>query len=72
MYKVIEYFTDLHDNDHPYHVGDPFPREGIEVTAERIKELSGSNNKRHMPLIEEVAEESVEESVEEKPKKSKK
>ena len=68
MYKVIEFFTDLHDNDHPYEVGDPFPREGVEVTDERIKELCGSDNKRHMPLIEEV----VEESDEEKPKKGKK
>ena len=64
MYKVIEFFTDLHDDDHPYEVGDPFPREGVEVTEERIKELCGSDNKRHMPLIEEV--------VEEKPKKGKK
>lgn len=64
MYRVIEFFTDLHDNDHPYKVGDPFPREGIEVTEERIKELCDSDNKRHMPLIEEV--------VEEKPKKGKK
>lgn len=64
MYKVIEFFTDLHDDDHPYEVGDPFPREGVEVTEKRIKELCGSDNKRHMPLIEEV--------VEEKPKKGKK
>lgn len=63
MYRVIEFFTDLHDNDHPYEVGDTFPRKGINVTDARIKELCGSNNKRHMPLIEEV---------EEKPKKGKK
>lgn len=57
MYKVIEFFTDLHDMDHEYHVGDIFPRDGISVSAERIAELSGSENKRNMPLIEEVAEE---------------
>ena len=24
-YKVIRYFTDLQDNDHPYHVGGHIP-----------------------------------------------
>lgn len=31
MYRVIEYFTDLHDDDHEYREGDVFPREGIKV-----------------------------------------
>ena len=61
MYKVIKYFTDLHDNDHPYHVGDEFPRRGIKVTDERLKELSGSENKQGVPLIEAVEEEEAEE-----------
>ena len=52
MYKVIVYFTDLHDNDHEYHEGDIFPREGIKVADERLAELSGSDNKRGIPLIE--------------------
>lgn len=52
MYKVIKYFTDMHDKNHPYNVGDEFPREGIKVTAERLKELSGSDNKQGVPLIE--------------------
>ena len=52
--KVIKYFTDLHDNNHPYNVGDTFPRKGVEVKPERIAELSGSNNKQGTPLIEEV------------------
>lgn len=65
MYKVIEYFTDLHDNDHEYHEGDIFPREGIKVTEERLKELSGPDNKRGMPLIEKA-----EEKPEEKPEKN--
>ena len=51
MYQVIEYFTDLHDADHEYHPGDIFPREGISVSEERLRELSGSDNKRGMPLI---------------------
>lgn len=54
MYKVIAFFTDLHDKEHPYNVGDTFPRKGITVTPERLAELSGSNNKQGKPLIKEV------------------
>lgn len=53
-YKVIKLFTDLHDNDYLYNVGDTFPRKGISVTEERIAELAGSDNKQHTPLIEKV------------------
>ena len=71
MYRVIKYFTDLQDNDHPYNVGDVFPRDGMTVTDERIAELAGSENKQRTPLIkadtkaEPVAEvtEDVEESA---------
>lgn len=56
MYKVINYFTDLQDKNHPYNVGDPFPRAGLEVTEERLAELSGSKNKQGKPLIEKVEE----------------
>lgn len=56
MYKVIKYFTDLEDNNHAYHVGDIFPHEGKTVTEERLAELSSDKNKRHVPLIEKVAE----------------
>lgn len=55
-YKVISYFEDLLDEGYPYNVGDSFPREGLKVTMERIKELSGSENKQKRPLIEEVTE----------------
>lgn len=51
MYRVIKFFTDLQDNDHPYNAGDSFPREGIEVTEERLAELAGSDNKQGEPLI---------------------
>lgn len=54
MYRVIEFFTDLQDGNHAYNVGDAFPREGVTVTADRIKELSGTQNKRGIALIEEV------------------
>lgn len=56
MYKVIKYFTDLHDNDYPYSVGDIFPRSGLSVTDERLAELAGSNNKQGVPLIKLVKE----------------
>lgn len=54
MYKVIQFFTDLHDKDHPYNVGDIFPREGIKVKKERLDELAGSENKQGTPLIEQI------------------
>lgn len=54
MFRVIEFFTDLQDGNHAYNVGDTFPREGVTVTADRIKELSGTQNKRGIALIEEV------------------
>ncbi len=55
MYRVIHYFTDLHDKNHPYNVGDFFPREGITVSEERLAELAGEDNKQGKPLIEQVA-----------------
>lgn len=56
MYKVIKYFTDLHDNNYPYNVGDVFPREGLAVTSGRLDELAGSDNRRGVPLIALVEE----------------
>lgn len=53
-YRVINYFTDLQDGEHPYNVGDEFPRNGKTVTADRIKELSTDANRRGIALIEEV------------------
>ena len=55
-YKVIEYFEDLQDNGRPYNVGDVFPVDGNTVSAERIAELASTQNRRRIPLIEEVAE----------------
>ena len=56
MYKVIKYFTDLQDGNHPYNVGDIFPREGFEVLPSRIKELASKKNLQGVPLIEKVVE----------------
>lgn len=52
MYRVIKYFTDLHDNEYEYHVGDTFPRKGIKVTKERLTELSTKENLQGEALIE--------------------
>ena len=63
MYKVIKSFTDLQDNNYAYYVGDKFPRNGVEVDAERIAELSSDKNRLGVPLIE---------AIEEKPKRTRK
>ena len=56
MYKVIKSFTDLQDNGRPYNVGDVFPVYGNTVTDERLAELASTQNRRRIPLIEEVEE----------------
>lgn len=76
-YKVIKYFTDLQDNSFAYHEGDIFPREGLEVSEERIKELSTEANRRKQPLIEAIEEpyedipEEIEEELKEEPQEAK-
>lgn len=80
MYKVIKYFEDLQDGCHAYNIGDTFPREGLEVSEERLAELAGSANLQKKPLIAKVEEEPAEpaepeqeaepEAAEEKPKKA--
>lgn len=82
MYKVVELFTDLQDNDYLYQPGDEFPRAGLLVSGERLAELASMDNRRGIVLIQKVPEKAkneaekakkplVEESVE-KPKKSSK
>ena len=56
MYKVIERFMDLQDDNYIYEVGDSYPREGADPTLERIRALASNSNKIGKPLIEEVAE----------------
>ena len=86
MYRAIEYFTDLQDDNYAYNIGDVYPREGVVVSEDRLKELSSADNKRGRALIElvqstaqntseeEPAEKSVEAEEEpaEKPKKKSK
>lgn len=55
-YKVINYFTDLQDNNHEYNVGDVFPRSGKQVSKERLTELSNTSNRQNKALIERVDE----------------
>lgn len=52
MYKAIEYFVDLQDNSYKYQPGDIFPRKGLEVSKERLAELSTANNRRGRAMIE--------------------
>lgn len=61
MYKVLAYFTDMQDNNYPYTEGKPFPRDGLTVSEARLKELSSTNNRRGIKLIE-----FVEDKVEQK------
>ena len=63
MYKVIESFTDLQDDNYVYYVGDTFPHNGADVDAGRIAELASDKNRRGVPLIEEI---------EDKPKRARK
>ena len=55
-YKVIHYFTDLQDFNHPYKVGDEFPRLGLKVSDKRLEELASNKNKQGKPLIKKVEE----------------
>lgn len=56
MYKVVSYFTDLKDNNRPYKVGDTYPRDGLEVSEERLAFLASNKTKRGFPVIEMVPE----------------
>lgn len=54
MYKVLEMFTDLQDDNFKYEVGDEYPRLGLKPSLARIKELCGTDNRRGRAVIEEV------------------
>ena len=56
MYKVIEMFTDLQDENYRYEPGDTFPRKGLKVSKERLEELASTNNKRGEIFIRLVEE----------------
>ena len=67
MYEVIHFFTDLNDDNHAYHTGDKFPRDGVKVSDDRIKELSGNKNKLGVALIKAIGTK-AEAKTEEEPK----
>ena len=69
MYKAIEYFTDLQDNNYVYKVGDEYPRTGYIPSAERIEELAGAGNVRGRAVIAKETPTVEEPDEEEKPKK---
>ena len=50
-YEVVMTFADLTDNKYLYRAGDEFPRPGLEVSEDRIKELSSNHNIMGVPLI---------------------
>ena len=52
-------WVDLQDNRHRYLTGDKFPREGLAVSAARLKYLAGTENPAHRPLIRADGEEAV-------------
>ncbi|HHQ6759041.1 TPA: Rho termination factor N-terminal domain-containing protein [Staphylococcus aureus] len=62
MYKVVEYFEDTQDNRRPYHEGDIYPRDGLEVSEERLAELSTTNNRRNLIAIKLVEDKQPEQS----------
>ena len=77
-YVVVKDFHDLADRIetkggviyHEYHKGDIYPRIGVdEVSEERIKELSGTENRQGTPLIAPVTP-AVPDEAEKEPKKA--
>lgn len=55
-YLVVRNFSDAQDDMHKYVIGDSYPRDGLVVDPTRIAELSGTSNKRGVPLIKAVRE----------------
>lgn len=54
QYRAITRFADLQDGMRRYEAGDDFPRPGLAVSAARLAELAGSDNRAGYPLIEAV------------------
>lgn len=55
-YRAAAEFADLQDGKHLYKAGDEFPRQGLTVSAARLAELAGSDNRMGYPLIAAVPE----------------
>ena len=54
MYTVIHMFRDKADGGRIYCPGDNYPRAGVEVSAERLMQLSSCDNARGKPLIKPI------------------
>lgn len=52
-YTVLKSFADAQDNYHIYRAGEEYPRPDLEVSEERIRELSTAGNRLNTPLIKE-------------------
>lgn len=61
-FLVIAPFVDLEDGHHIYSKGDIYPREGLNVSDERIMQLLSTQNKAHKSFIGRIAEQTNEES----------
>ena len=56
MYIAVVDFVDLQDERYLYKAGDKFPRDGAEVSNERVAELSSTLNKSGKVLIKAIEE----------------
>lgn len=65
MYRVIKDFCDKQDGYYRYGVGDEYPHSGLEVSEERLRELSTDENQLKQPLIEKVEVAKTEEETKE-------
>lgn len=54
QYVVVKDFSDIQDDRHVYLTGDTFPREGLNVSKERVAELASKDNARGEVLIKAV------------------
>lgn len=78
VYRVLTDFTDMLDNGFVYRTGDIYPRSGLSVSEQRVRELASAYNRRGKPMIEAVLEDHAEvDAVEtaeqvEKPKRGRK
>lgn len=65
MYKVLEGFADLKDDNYRYLPGDTYPREGLVVDQSRLDELASDKNKRGRAVIEMLMQPPLEPVIEE-------
>ena len=62
-------WRDLTDK-HLYHEGDPFPFDGREVPAERLKELESGSNRAGLQMIQGIDDQTAQEAQPEEAKKA--